>query len=183
MSDAVPQEPRQATAATQPYPRGDAIVPQQVDIAPEGYELVNGGRIFTPFFGEKGVIASPSLFGGANWPPSSYDPVRHQLFVCASDVPGNFTGGHADNEPPPVGKELPGRRRGLRRIAPQRHLRRAWMCAPTSWSGASAGWTSATAVRWQRRAGWCSWVATMAVSPRSMRTTARCCGSSRPAQA
>jgi quinohemoprotein ethanol dehydrogenase len=99
----VPQEPRQATAATQPHPRGDAIVPQNVDIAPEGYELVNGGRIFTPFYGDKGVIASPSLFGGANWPPSSYDPVRHQLFVCASDVPGNFTGGHKDNEPPPAG--------------------------------------------------------------------------------
>jgi quinohemoprotein ethanol dehydrogenase len=104
----VPQEPRQATAATQPYPRGDAIVPQQVDIAPEGYELVNGGRIFTPFFGDKGVIASPSLFGGANWPPSSYDPTRHHLFVCASDVPGLFTGGHTDNTPPPVGKQYLG---------------------------------------------------------------------------
>jgi len=105
---AVPQEPRQATAATQPHPRGDAIVPQQVDIPPEGHELVNGGRIFTPFYGEQGVIASPSLFGGANWPPSSYDPVRHQLFVCASDVPGNFTGGHKDNQPPPVGKDYLG---------------------------------------------------------------------------
>ena len=105
---AVPQEPRQKTAATQPYPRGDAIVPQHVDIAPEGYELVNGGRIFTPFFGEKGVIASPSLFGGANWPPSSYDPVRNHLFVCASDVPGNFTGGHTDNEPPAPGKNYLG---------------------------------------------------------------------------
>jgi len=104
----VPQEPRQATAATQPYPRGDAIVPQQVDIAPEGYELVNGGRIFTPFYGEKGVIASPSLFGGANWPPSSHDPARDLLFVCASDVPGYFTGGHKDNEAPPVGKEYLG---------------------------------------------------------------------------
>jgi alcohol dehydrogenase (cytochrome c) len=104
----VPQEPRQATAATQPYPRGDAIVPQHVDIAPEGFELVNGGRIFTPFYGDKGVIVSPSLFGGANWPPSSYDPVRNHLFVCASDVPGLFTGGHKDNEPPPIGKEYTG---------------------------------------------------------------------------
>jgi quinohemoprotein ethanol dehydrogenase len=104
----VPQEPLQATAATQPYPRGDAIVPQQVDIAPEGHELVNGGRIFTPFFGAKGVIASPSLYGGANWPPSSYDPVRNRLFVCASDVPGHFTGGHRDNEPPATGSEYLG---------------------------------------------------------------------------
>lgn len=104
----VPQEPRQATAATQPYPRGDAIVPQQVDIAPEGHELVNGGRIFTPFFGPEGVIASPSLFGGANWPPSSYDPASHRLYVCASDVPGLFTGGHTDNEPPPPGQQYLG---------------------------------------------------------------------------
>jgi mono/diheme cytochrome c family protein len=34
--------------------------------------------------------------------------VRHQLFVCASDVPGNFTGGHTDNEPPALGKNYLG---------------------------------------------------------------------------
>ena len=110
---AVPQEPRQATAATQPYPRGDAIVPQQVDIPPEGYVLVNGGRIFTPFFGDKGLIASPSLYGGANWPPSSYDPGRQRLFVCASDVPGNFIGGTTDHTPPEPGKEYLGGKVGF----------------------------------------------------------------------
>jgi quinohemoprotein ethanol dehydrogenase len=104
----VPQEPRQATAATQPYPIGDAIVPQHVDIAPEGYDLVNGGRIFTPFFGDKGLIASPSLYGGANWPPSSYDPERERLFVCASDVPGNFIGGDRDFEIAPEGAHYEG---------------------------------------------------------------------------
>jgi alcohol dehydrogenase (cytochrome c) len=105
---AVPQESRQATAATQPYPVGDAIVPQHVDIAPEGFQLVNGGRIFTPFYGDKGLIASPSLYGGANWPPSSYDPERHYLFVCASDVPGNFIGGDRDFEIPPDGEHYEG---------------------------------------------------------------------------
>jgi len=104
----VPQEPKQATAATQPYPLGDAIVPQQVDIAPEGFELVNGGRIFTPYVGDKGVIASPSLFGGANWPPSSYDPKRQRLFVCASDVPGNFVGGDRDFDTAPTGAHYEG---------------------------------------------------------------------------
>ena len=49
----VPQEPRQATAATQPFPRGDAIVPQLIEIAPEGHALVNDGRIFTPFVGSE----------------------------------------------------------------------------------------------------------------------------------
>jgi quinohemoprotein ethanol dehydrogenase len=104
----VPQEPRQATAATQPYPQGDAIVPQQIDIAPEGFELVNGGRIFTPYVGDKGVIASPSLYGGANWPPSSYDPSRQRMFVCASDVPGNFIGGDRDFDIPPDGAHYEG---------------------------------------------------------------------------
>jgi len=104
----VPQEPRQATAATQPYPQGDAIVPQQVDIAPEGYPLVNQGRIFTPYVGDKGMIVSPSLYGGANWPPSSYDPARQLLFVCASDVTGNFIGGDRDFEIPPDGQHYEG---------------------------------------------------------------------------
>ena len=89
----VPQEPRQATAATQPFPRGEAVVPQAVEIAPEGFELVHDGRIFTPFVGEDPVIVKPSIWGGANWPPSSYDPARQTLFVCASSVVGNFTGG------------------------------------------------------------------------------------------
>jgi alcohol dehydrogenase (cytochrome c) len=100
----VPQEPRQATAATQPYPLGDAIVPQHVDIAPEGFKLVNEGRIFTPYFGDKGMIVSPSLYGGANWPPSSYDPERRLLYVCASDVVGNYIGGDREHEIPRDGE-------------------------------------------------------------------------------
>jgi quinohemoprotein ethanol dehydrogenase len=81
---AVPQEPRQATAATQPFPLGDPIVPHEIDIVPEGFELVNGGKIFTPFW-DKPVLAKPQATGGANWPPSSYDPETHLLYVCAHD--------------------------------------------------------------------------------------------------
>ena len=45
---AVPQEPRQATAATQPFPLGDAFVPLSMEVAPEGFELVNrGGDLHT----------------------------------------------------------------------------------------------------------------------------------------
>ncbi len=80
----VPQEPRQATAATQPYPIGDPLVPHEIDIVPEGFKLVNGGRIFTPFWDEP-VIVKPQATGGANWPPSSYDPTTHTLYVCAHD--------------------------------------------------------------------------------------------------
>ncbi len=99
---AVAQEPLQATAATQPFPRGDAIVPHRVEAAPEGYRLVNEGRIFTPFAGEDPTIVKPGIWGGANWPPSSYDPVKQHLFVCASSVPGGFTGEIDANFKPPV---------------------------------------------------------------------------------
>jgi quinohemoprotein ethanol dehydrogenase len=81
---AVPQEPRQATAATQPYPIGEPVVPHEVDIVPEGFELVNNGRIFTPFW-DKPVIVKPLGTGGANWPPSSYDPETNLFYVCAND--------------------------------------------------------------------------------------------------
>ena len=95
---AVPQEARQATSATQPYPIGDAVVPQQLDIAVEGFPLVNQGRIFTPFYGEQGVVVTPGPSGGANWPPSAYDPERQTLFVCATENPGYYSGGDTDNE-------------------------------------------------------------------------------------
>ena len=89
----VPQEPRQATAKTQPFPRGDAVVPQFIQIAPEGSALVNDGRIFTPFVGTNPTIVAPGIWGGASWPPSAYDPVQQRLFVCASSVINGFTGG------------------------------------------------------------------------------------------
>jgi quinohemoprotein ethanol dehydrogenase len=92
---AVPQETKQATAATQPYPIGDAIVPQQIDIVPEGApvssagEILNHGRIFTPFWTSM-IMVKPATMGGANWPPSAYDPSSHLLYVCASDRISTF---------------------------------------------------------------------------------------------
>ena len=89
----VPQEPRQATAATQPFPRGDSVVPQFIEAAPKGYTLVNDGRIFTPFVGTSPTIVRPGIWGGANWPPSAYDPARQRMFVCASSVVNGYVGG------------------------------------------------------------------------------------------
>ncbi len=93
----VPQEPRQDTSPTQPYPIGDAIVPQRIDIVPEDAPLVSGtgqipnhGRIFTPYWTQE-IMVKPSTSGGANWPPSSYDPETHLLYVCASDKISTFT--------------------------------------------------------------------------------------------
>jgi quinohemoprotein ethanol dehydrogenase len=93
----VPQEPRQATAATQPYPIGDAIVPQEIDIAPQDLPVVNGGRIFTPFWTQT-VAMKPASIGGANWPPSSYDPEKHILYVCATDRMGTFSAAELEGD-------------------------------------------------------------------------------------
>jgi len=112
----VPQEPRQATAPTQPYPLGESVVPQSVEVAPLGFKLINEGRIFTPFYGPEPVVARPSIWGGASWPPNSYDPVRETLFVCASDFPGTFSGGHMELEPPTYSESWTGGRSGNPRL-------------------------------------------------------------------
>jgi alcohol dehydrogenase (cytochrome c) len=98
----VPQEPRQATAATQPYPRGDAFIPQSIPIPPEGRKLVNEGRIFTPFWTDP-VLVKPGVGGGANWPPSSYDPASGHLFVCAADRSWAYLAQEITAERPPEG--------------------------------------------------------------------------------
>ena len=81
----VPQLAEQLTSPTQPYPVGDAFMPQFVDITPEGATLVNQGRIFTPFGRETPVMVQPGVAGGANWPPSAYDPTRQVMYVCSSE--------------------------------------------------------------------------------------------------
>ena len=119
----VPQEPRQATSATQPYPIGDPIVPHEIDIVPEGFELVNGGRIFTPFW-DKPVIVKPQATGGANWPPSSYDPTTHTLYVCAHDGISAFSSdGQIDFMEPDAWNALRERHVRPRRRARARDLR------------------------------------------------------------
>jgi quinohemoprotein ethanol dehydrogenase len=93
------QEPRQNTAATQPFPVGDPVVPHEIDIPPAGFRLLNDGRIFAPYW-DKAVVAKPSPWGGTNWPPSSYDPRLGFLFVCANDQMGRFMVGPSQ-EPKP----------------------------------------------------------------------------------
>ena len=86
----VMQLPQQFTSPTQPFPVGDAVVPQFIDIAPEGFDLVNEGRIFTPF------SKHPSVWkplAAVNWPPSSYDPATHQMYICAQDSLWGAVGG------------------------------------------------------------------------------------------
>ena len=95
----VPQEPRQRTAATQPYPIGDAFVPQSMEMPLYGLPYINEGRIFTPYW--KDIVAiRPSSFGATAWPPASYDPRTQSLFICGMDLIGLFTGGTQDDGAP-----------------------------------------------------------------------------------
>jgi PQQ-dependent dehydrogenase (methanol/ethanol family) len=80
----VMQEPRQKTAATQPIPIGDEVIPHEIDMEPEGFKLINNGRIFTPFW-DQPVVVKPLGTGGANWPPSSLDPETSLFYVCTGD--------------------------------------------------------------------------------------------------
>lgn len=106
----VPQEPRQATAATQPYPIGEPVVPHEIDIVPEGFKLINQGRIFTPFWDEP-VLVKPLGTGGANWPPSAYDPETNLFYVCAHDGAAAYStkeGGAEYEIPTPGGRYFGG---------------------------------------------------------------------------
>ncbi len=98
----VPQDARQKTSPTQPYPVGDAFVPQSIRVAPEGQILVNGGKIFTPYWDEA-IPLSPGAGGGANWPPSALDPVSGIAYVCAADRPFLFRTGEISDEEPESG--------------------------------------------------------------------------------
>jgi glucose dehydrogenase len=75
----VSQEPRQKTAKTQPFPLGDAIVPQCAEPMPaSGYE--KAGCIFEAFW-EEPVLIQPSGIGGTNWAPMSYNPETGSFYV------------------------------------------------------------------------------------------------------
>jgi alcohol dehydrogenase (cytochrome c) len=103
----VPQEPRQRTAPTQPFPIGDSFVPQAIEIPPEGFEHINDGRIFTPYWTDY-VLAKPGLRGGANWPPSSMDLETGYMYVCAEDGAGAFRAWEITDELPPDGEQYIG---------------------------------------------------------------------------
>ena len=105
----VPQEPAQATAATQPIPRGDYVVPHIIDAVTEDYEgiLPNWGRTFTPFSSTERGNWKPS--SGVNWGPSSFNRETNLMYMCAGDSAGGGFGGDADAMiGPPPGQQYMG---------------------------------------------------------------------------
>jgi alcohol dehydrogenase (cytochrome c) len=110
----VPQDPRQKTAKTQPYPKGDATVPQCAELLP-GYD--KAGCIFDTFW-ETPVLMQPSGIGGTNWSPVPYSPdtgffyvpgtVRTSAFTRFGDtfkVGQRYTGG---SQSAPIGSPMSG---------------------------------------------------------------------------
>lgn len=84
---AVPQDPRQKTAKTQPIPIGDATVPQCAELVP-GYD--KAGCIFEPFW-ETPVLIQPSGLGGTNWSPMPYSPETGYFYVPGTVRSSAFT--------------------------------------------------------------------------------------------
>ena len=90
----VPQDERQKTAATQPFPIGDAFVPQAVteeDVKNDLSSDFTGeiGSIFTPFW-DVPITLKPGPTGGANWPPSAYNPETEYFYVLGNDTYMSF---------------------------------------------------------------------------------------------
>ena len=91
----VPQDRYQRTAKTQPFPTTERIVPMEVTDAqfeeisklgaesPDTKELEPvHGEIFLPPMRGKMAVVAPGPQGGANWPPSSFNPATNYMYVC-----------------------------------------------------------------------------------------------------
>ena len=101
--EAVPQDPVQKTAATQPIPQYAPFFSHDVtDADVAGIEelakanangvppQVEKGRIYAPFREEVRVIV-PGPQGGTNWQPMSYSPDTGYLYVCGMRSVSGYT--------------------------------------------------------------------------------------------
>jgi alcohol dehydrogenase (cytochrome c) len=78
----VPQEPRNATAATQPFPVGDALMDQCPEPLPQ-FPLQ--GCIFEPFW-ETPVLYRNTFGGGTQWSPTTYSPQTGYVYANANQT-------------------------------------------------------------------------------------------------
>ncbi len=80
---AVPQNANQHTASTQPYPTGDATVPQCTEPVKN---FPGSPCIFTPFWHQQ-VLLSPSFEGGTVYSPMAYSPQTNYFYAPGSYWP------------------------------------------------------------------------------------------------
>jgi quinohemoprotein ethanol dehydrogenase len=100
----VEQEPRNATAATQPIPVGDAVMPQ----CPQPLE----GWVTKCIFGalwDVPTLMSPGGNGGVNWAPMAYSPRTGYFYATAADRPASrIAPGSGKIAPPAIGAKYGG---------------------------------------------------------------------------
>ena len=85
----VPQEPRNQTARTQPFPRGDSFVPT----CPEPGSVAPGTKSSCVFgaFWEDPVVMTPGTLGGSSWAPMTFSPLTHLLYIPGSIINSAFS--------------------------------------------------------------------------------------------
>ncbi len=100
----VEQEARVASAPTQPYPRGDAVMPQ----CPQPLEGWATKCIFGVIW-DQPIIMSPGGNGGPNWAPMSFSPRTGYFYVTAADRPqSRIAQGSSVAVGPPLGAKYGG---------------------------------------------------------------------------
>jgi quinohemoprotein ethanol dehydrogenase len=86
---AVPQEPRQKTAKTQPFPIGDSFVPT----CPEPGSVAAGSQsscVFGAYWTEP-VIMAPGTLGGLSWAPMTFSRQTGLIYIPGTVINSGFT--------------------------------------------------------------------------------------------
>ncbi len=83
----VPQEPSQKTWPTQPFPKGDAVVPlcPTPDGSAQAIPGYKTGCIFTPHT-DQPLLQSPGIAGGMDWNALSFNPKTHYIYSGAGII-------------------------------------------------------------------------------------------------
>jgi glucose dehydrogenase len=93
------------TWPTQPYPVGQAFSKQCATKAEfagvkgKGDKLpVKTGCIFATYSTDRSTVLYPAALGGADWPPSSYNPATGYMYICGNNDPMYFKSVPADKQ-------------------------------------------------------------------------------------
>jgi PQQ-dependent dehydrogenase (methanol/ethanol family) len=86
----VPQSEYQNTYATQPIPKGEPFSDQCAPKSWANWKAPDGNPVtvaclYFPYNDTNYTAFAPSALGGADWPPSAYDPQTGNMYICAKN--------------------------------------------------------------------------------------------------